>query len=341
MISYRQTDEFGRRSGYAYEYQQKIATYTGWNYEYVEGSWPDLLQMLMDGEIDLMSDVSHTDKRAEVMLFSELPMGTEEYFVFVARNSESGINSEDLSSLNGKRVGVNKGSLQESLFLDWAEKKNLQVEIAEMTADEAESVSMLNRGELDAYVSIHALGISHDIMPVCKIGSSDFFFAVSKTRPDIMSKLDLAMKRIREENVYYIQNLYSKYIGYSGAERFLTPGELHWLDGHGPIRVGYRDDYLAFCAQDPDTGELAGALKDFLDLASHSTENAQIEFVAVPFSTPADALDALMSGEVDCLFPSNISDSDGEKIGLSLTIPLMQTGMVAVVRKDASHDIRS
>lgn len=26
---YNQTDQFGRRSGYAYEYQQKIAAYTG------------------------------------------------------------------------------------------------------------------------------------------------------------------------------------------------------------------------------------------------------------------------------------------------------------------------
>ena len=29
-------DQFGRRSGYAYDYQEKIAAYTGWDYEYVE-----------------------------------------------------------------------------------------------------------------------------------------------------------------------------------------------------------------------------------------------------------------------------------------------------------------
>ena len=28
----------GRRSGYAYDYQQKITAYTNWTYEYVEGS---------------------------------------------------------------------------------------------------------------------------------------------------------------------------------------------------------------------------------------------------------------------------------------------------------------
>lgn len=43
-------DTFGRRSGYAYEYQQKIAAYTGWTYDYVEGSWPELFQMLVDGK---------------------------------------------------------------------------------------------------------------------------------------------------------------------------------------------------------------------------------------------------------------------------------------------------
>ena len=66
------TDEQGRRSGYAYDYQQKIAAHTGWKYEYVEGSWADLLQMLREGKIDLLSDVSYTDERAKQMLFSSL-----------------------------------------------------------------------------------------------------------------------------------------------------------------------------------------------------------------------------------------------------------------------------
>ncbi|MBR5909719.1 MAG: transporter substrate-binding domain-containing protein, partial [Schwartzia sp.] len=57
------SDRFGRRSGYAYEYQQKIAAYTGWTYEYVEASWPDLFDMLKKGEIDLLSDVSYTKER--------------------------------------------------------------------------------------------------------------------------------------------------------------------------------------------------------------------------------------------------------------------------------------
>lgn len=75
------TDQNGRRSGYAYEYQQRIAAYTGWEYEYVDASWPELLEMVKTGEIDLMSDVSYTEERAEEMLFSSFPMGAEQYYV--------------------------------------------------------------------------------------------------------------------------------------------------------------------------------------------------------------------------------------------------------------------
>ena len=35
---FNMVDQFGRRSGYGYEYQERVAAYTGWEYEYVEGS---------------------------------------------------------------------------------------------------------------------------------------------------------------------------------------------------------------------------------------------------------------------------------------------------------------
>ena len=80
--SYNITGANGARSGYGYEYQQSVASYTGWNYDYVNAGWSDLLKMMQNGEIDLMSGVSYTDERAETMLFSELPMGEEKYFLY-------------------------------------------------------------------------------------------------------------------------------------------------------------------------------------------------------------------------------------------------------------------
>ena len=79
--AFHRTDQFGRRSGYGYEYQQRIAIYTGWKYEYVEGSWSQLLEKLIAGEIDLLSDVSYTPERAEII---ELSVRTPEMLEMLA-----------------------------------------------------------------------------------------------------------------------------------------------------------------------------------------------------------------------------------------------------------------
>ena len=179
------TDETGRKSGYSYEYQRKVAAYTGWEYEYVEGSWADLMQMMKEGKIDLLSDVSYSEERTRDMLFTSIPMGTEVYYVFVSPDNTE-ICSENLSSLNGKTIG-----------------------------------------------------------------SSDFYFAVNKKRPDLLLELDAALNKIQDENKYYDQQLHDKY-----------------LKATETIRVGYQDNYLAFCAKDPSTGALT----------YYSTEDVKVTF---------------------------------------------------------------
>lgn len=113
------TDNFGRQSGYAYVYQQKIAAYTGWTYEYVPGSWVDLYNMLINGQIDILSDVSYTPERSNSMLFPSFPMGAEFYYLFISASNNS-ISADNIASLNGKRIGVNANSYQGQLFLKWA-----------------------------------------------------------------------------------------------------------------------------------------------------------------------------------------------------------------------------
>ena len=338
--SFNETDRFGRRDGYAYEYQMKIAAYTGWEYEYVYGSWSELLQMLKDGQIDLMSDVSYTEERAEEMLFPalSLPMGSEEYYLFVDQENTE-ISASDYTTLNGKKVGVNKGSVQAGYLRDWAAQHGVKCQVVEIATEEAESLMMMmKRGELDAYVTVdsfsdEAVAEPGRPIPVCKIGSSDFYFAVSKQRPELLPELENALARIQEEDRYYSQMLVEKHLVTAGANAFLTADEKEWLESHGPIRIGYQDNYLAFCATDPETGELTGALKDYLDSAADCVMNAHITFETKGYPTAAAALEALQRGELDCVFPANLSAGDAEEMGLFMTPCLMRTDMFAVVRQ--------
>ena len=330
--TFNTTDQYGRRSGYGYEYQMKIASYSGWTYEYIAGSWSDLMEMLMSGEIDMLSDVSYTPEREERILYPNLPMGTEEYYLFVAPGNGE-ISSSDYATINGKRIGVNKGSVQADYFVEWEERNGVKSELIEVTCSEEESLSMIERGQLDGYVTVDSFVHLERAVPVCKVGSSDFYFAVSRDRPDLLDQLNAAMDRIQDEDRYYNQRMFEKYIKRAGANAFLSAGEVEWLEAHGSIRVGYQDNYLAFCAAEEESGELTGILKDYLAYAADCVTNARISFEPAAYPTAAAALEALGRGEVDCVFPANLDVYDGEAMNLHLTPPIISTDVYAIVRQ--------
>ena len=332
--SFNTMDDIGRRTGYAYEYQQKIAAYTGWQYEYIEGSWPELMEMLAEGKIDLMSDVSYTKERSEKMLYSTLAMGAEEYYLFTTPDNDN-ISAKDYATFNGKKIGALKDSIQIQYFKEWEKTNGVKAQVVELNGTETDNIAKLIRGDFDLYLSPDPIADIESTVPVCNVASSDFYFAVNKSRRDLLAELNDAMSRIQDDNRYYNQELYNKYLRADGFNRYLSTEETQWLYEHGPIRVGYQDNYLAFCAQDKETGKLIGALGDYLNAASTCLENAKPQFEAVCYPTAEAALEAMKKGEVDCMFPANLSDSYGEVGGYLITAPLMETDMSAIVLESA------
>ena len=329
-------DKNGRLSGYSYEYQRKIAAYTGWKYEYVEGTFSELLDKLKKGEIDMMSDVSYSEERAKDYLYASLPMGTESYYLFISSDNQD-ITSKNLSSLNGKKVGLVEGSIMKSLFLEWEKFHGINAQIVELNCSDEDTLKELGRS-IDACITMDFYGTSDKYIPITKIGSSDFYFVVNKNRQDLKSELDAALSRLQDENKYFDQQLHDKYLKASETNKYLTNEEKDWLSAHGTIRVGYQDNYLAFCAKDPATGELTGALKDYLDYASSAFENAHIKFEAVAYPTALEAMEALEQGKIDCVFPANLTDYDSEQLNLVMTPALMRSEMDAVVRSSEQKE---
>ena len=113
--TYNTTGPDGQRRGYSYEYQQAVAVHTGWKYEYVEGSWAELMSMLKNGQIDLRGGISYTEERSTSMLFSELPMGEDRYYLYV-NPSNTDISASNLTTLNEKRIGMMPDTLSTEMF---------------------------------------------------------------------------------------------------------------------------------------------------------------------------------------------------------------------------------
>ena len=114
------------KSGYAYEYYQKLSEYTGWQYDYVYGEFGDLYKMLLDGDIDFLAGLAWREDREEIIGYPEAAMGNETYNL-VKHDADEDITVAS-SALEGRKIGV-LDSAMAAVLQTYLEEHEVQAEI--------------------------------------------------------------------------------------------------------------------------------------------------------------------------------------------------------------------
>ena len=331
--TYNTTGPNGEKSGYSYEYQQAVAAHTGWTYEYVEGNWAELMSMLKSGEIDLMGDISYAEERSTSMLFSELPMGEDKYYLYV-NPSDTNISVSDLTTLNEKRIGVVPDTLAARRFYEWEKSHGVDSQQVDITSTDDARQKLQNQ-EIDGFVLNESSQWERDnISPVLLIGSSYNYFAVSKKHPDLKKELDQAMQKIEKENPFYEEDLYKRYLSANFIE-ILTDEEQNWLEQHGAVRIGYLKNDVGVSLVDAESEKPVGIINDYISLASDCLEEKNIEFQLTGFDSQEEELQALKDNRIDMIFHMNQNPYEAEQndIILSNTVFEVNIAVITGVKK--------
>ena len=315
--TYNTTGSDGKKRGYSYEYQQAVAAHTGWKYEYVEGSWAELMSMLKSGEIDLMGGISYAEERSASMFFSELPMGEDKYYLYI-NPSDTDISASDLTTLNGKRIGVLPDTLSARRFYEWEKSHGVDTQKVDITSTNDARQKIQNQ-EIDGFVLNESPQWESDnISPALLIGSSYNYFAVSKKRPDLKEELDQAMQKIEKENPFYAEDLYKRYLLANPIE-ILTDEERNWLEQHGAVRIGYLKNDVGVSLVDAESEEPVGIINDYISLASDCLQEKNIEFQLKGFDSQEEELQALKDNRIDMIFHMNQNPYEAEQNDLILS----------------------
>ena len=331
--TYNTTEPNGEKRGYSYEYQQAVAAHTGWKYEYVEGNWAELMSMLKNGEIDLMGDMSYAEERSASMLFSELPMGEDKYYLYI-NPSDTDISVSDLTTLNGKRIGVVPDTLSASRFCEWEKSHGVDTQQVDITSTDDARQKLQNQ-KIDGFVLNESPQWERDdISPVLLIGSSYNYFAINKKRPDLKEELDQAMQKIEKENPFYEEDLYKRYLSANSIET-LTDEEQNWLEQHGAVRIGYLKKDVGVSLADAESGEPTGIINDYISLASDCMGEKSIEFQTTGFDSQEEELQALKDNRIDMIFHMNQNPYEAEQndIVLSNTVFEINVAVLTGVKK--------
>ena len=330
--TFNYVNEKGVRKGYGYELLQTLSGYTGWQFEYVTCDWSDCFEKLKNGEIDIMGDISYTEDRAEEMLFSDEPMGEEKYYLY-ADFSRTDISASNFKTLNGKKIGVLMGTEPEEMLTEWEEKHGIKTEHINISNNEDVKQKLANH-EIDCFVSLEEsfwaeLGIS----TMTRVGESGIYYAINKDRTDIKEELDNAMRALDEADPFYTADLYKRYFSLDYTP-ILTSEEKAWLRKHGVIRMGFLTSDGGVSTYDPATGELTGAITDYIQFATGCLGNQDLEFQIVGYDSKEAELDALKSGEIDMVFHFDQSPNLAEEYRVACTNTTWTSNMMAVTNKE-------
>ena len=333
--SYHITDKNGSRSGYGYEYEQAVSAYTGWDYEYVTGSWDELFKKLQNGEIDLMSALSYTDERAETMLFSDQPMGEEKYYLY-ADLANSDISVSDLSTLNGKSIAMLENSVQTTQFCEWEKKYNVKTNhVFVDSIDQAKELFAKN--ELQGVISTEtSIWVDAGLSSIVTTGGSDIYYGINKNRPDLKEELDNAMRSMENDKPFYADDLYKQYIS-TQSVAVLSSDEKKWLEQHHSIRVGYLKDDIGFSTVDAQSGEIVGVINDYINFAKDCFEQP-LKFELTGFDSLEEQMQALKEDRIDMIFHVSQNPYYAEENGLSLSNTVLSVPIAAVTAQDAFNE---
>ena len=331
--TFNYVNEKGARKGYGYELLETLSGYTGWQFEYVTCDWSDCFEKLKNGEIDIMGDISYTEDRAEEMLFSDEPMGVEKYYLY-ADLSRADISASDFKTLNGKKIGVLMGTEPEVMLTEWEEKYGLKTEHVNISNNDDVKQKLANH-EIDCFVSLEEsfwaeLGIS----TITRVGESGIYYAINKDRSDLKEELDNAMRALEEADPFYTADLYKRYFSLDYTP-ILTGEEKAWLRKHGAIRMGFWTSDSGVSTYDPATGELAGAITDYLQFATGCLGNQELEFQLVGYDSKEEELAALKSGEIDMIFHFDQSPNLAEEYHVACTSTTWTSNLMAVTNKQS------
>lgn len=331
----QEVNEDGTYGGLVYDWLMEIAKYTGWKYEFVTGDVDTLLDGMMKGKYDLMGGMLYQKEYEAYFDYPQYAIGSN-YCLIISRENDPAVKSFDITTLNGKTIGVFKNARNKIERLKVFLKANqLNCKIKEYEKLEAYE-KCLDTGETDLMLSSDAnLERFNDTYNVCAKFAAESYYIVTKAgAPEVCEQLNQAIGKIYETDPNMAQELYNKYetdtymnsIHFSKADR-------DYIKEAGTIQVAVIKDGYPLSYRQEKT--LKGIVPDVLNLIQKRTG---LKFEYVYASSYSDALEKIQDGKAD-IMGSYLSDSylaDKQNVVLTKTYAQLNTVIIRNRRSELS-----
>lgn len=332
---FNEVNKDGTYSGYNVDYLNKIARQTHWKYEYVVAPWSDCLEMLKNGEIDIIGGMERTPEREKYYHFSKLESFLNSVSLF-ARPNDKRFQSKNLDEYKNLTIGVIRGSTNANALKKYSADHNLTFRL-KFYSDMPHLNTAFMKGEFDLLLTSGMNKLNGQQILV-SFAPTPLFFAVRKNAPDIIAQLDDALSLIKSQDRFVDYRLYEKHYGFSDSNRIaLTKSEQQALHDIAKMRVAFVNGWqpVAYLDEDRQLGIVANI---FATIASGSGLRIQYENAA----GHEEALKMVQSGQADVLGFIALNNELSNNDDLQLSVPFLQAPLTRLMLKgrDKNQPIR-
>lgn len=340
--------EDGNLSGFGYEYLRELQKFTDWKFEYItrvpildtQGqatsrteklSYNRALEMLANGELDIVGSIRKTKEREELYFFPKFSSGHGYETITTL------VDNDEFENRKTIKLGLRLGAVQEKDFLNLFRDLFPQPIVFMYYEHYSDLIKALHETkEIDYILSTSLREFSGEQM-LRKFNSFEHYFAISKMRPDILAEFNYAHDQLFLQKPSFEDRLYARYYqNQMDAVLSLTEEEKKYIKENPVIQVAHETNWIPIDYEDKD-GKPLGITPSILSIIAQKTG---FHFDYISFSKYVEAF-PFIENKANVMLASFSHDYGwAEKSKIKMTTPLfnLPVSIVALKHFDDIYD---
>lgn len=328
-----QNKKGNRKSGYGYDFLQLVRRFSNLNFEYVgyDKTWEENLQMLEDGEIDLMTGAHKTPEREKIFDFS-YPIGSNSINLY-AREDETRYRPEDYTSYNGMVIGLIDGDVSAERLKTFAAEMHFSYyPIYYQEFDEL--YEAITSHKVDAICESSLLRTRH-LRILDSFANENFYAIVKRGNKELLSQINDAISdmhrverdwslRLNQDNYFF--DVADSKIDFSEKEKKYIA---NYSNNKKKIIVATDQDWKPYSWY--EDGEYHGLIVDFFDSMMRL---AGIDYQFYVTDKPIINDEIMSNPAIDLYLGSMDGVQEAEQKGFVVTPVYMEPTIALLRRKD-------
>lgn len=338
---YHMIDENGIRSGYGYDFLRLAARYINVDYEYIgyESGWNDMLDMLKDGEIDMVTSAQVTPERLKDFAFSK-SIGSSSAMLTTSSENNT-IVAGDYSTYHGIRIGLLRDNSRNKDLERFAKENDFSYTAAYFQ-DSSVLEEALQSGQVDAILT-SSLRKTECEQILDLFSTHDFYVIVRKDNAKLLNKINYAIDQLNAvegdwqndlTNLYY-EHADEKNLSFTPQEQALIQ---EYIDGQKTLIVSVCTDKKPYAYT--ENGKAKGILIDyFAQIADH---------IGIPYTViaPKDREEYLIwcneENQANVFLDGRFAYiQQAEEMKKAISTPYTTMRLAMVTRRDFNGEIRT